>query len=107
MLSIFPLRLSRLPLVAASGLLFLIAPSGANAYTPESPEVKQAIERGLAYLQAHGAEELRLGGKCLIGLCFLKNGRPISDPNIQAGIKACRDSLTASHQETYSPALAL
>ena len=79
----------------------------AAGYTPESPEVKKSIERGLGFLSTAGGQEMRLGGKCLVGLCFWKNGHPIEHPLIQAGIQACRDGVKISHNETYSPALAL
>ena len=96
-------------LALAIGISLLAAAQSASAYTPESPEVKAAIERGLAYLEKVGAQENRLGGKCLIGLCFWKNKRPIEHPLIQAAIKMCRDEArnAATHYETYSPALAL
>ena len=103
------LHLPRPWLALAIGLSLLATVRPASAYTPESPEVKQAIERGLAYLQKSAGQESRLGGKCLIGLCFYKNGRPIDHPLIQAAIKACRAEVgtALTHSETYSPALAL
>lgn len=79
----------------------------ARAYTPESPEIKAAIERGLTFLQVHGKEETRLGGKCLVGLCFWKCGRPIDHPLVQEGITTCEKSVKVFQNETYSPALAL
>jgi hypothetical protein len=100
-----PLLGNLLPLATAVSLL--VAATGAQAYTPESPEVKQSIERALTYLQNHGHEETRVGGRCLIGLCFLKNGRPVDHPMIQAGIKACQEGVNHQSNETYSPALAL
>src|SRR5688572_12822065 len=79
----------------------------AAAYTPESPEVKQSIERGLAYLQSNRDNETRLGGKCLMALCFWKNGHPVEHPVIQGAIQACRDNVATANNESYSPALAL
>lgn len=79
--------------------------STARGYTPDSPEVKSAIEKGLIYLQAH-REDRRMGSKALVGLCFLKAGRPINDPVIQDAITECVKSAKAFQNETYSPALA-
>lgn len=78
----------------------------AGALTPASPQVKQAIESGLAFLEKSSGEEARLGGKCLVALCLLKNDRPVSHPLIQAAVKACQDSLKDQHNEVYSPGLA-
>ena len=42
---------------------FLALSQTVRGVTPESPEVKQSIERGLGYLQKAGESEARLGGK--------------------------------------------
>jgi hypothetical protein len=96
-------------LTLAIGVALLALARTAPAYTPETPEVKQAIELGLSYLDKNAADEKRLGGSCLAALCYYKNGRPVDHPRIQAGIKACRDSIgsVATNNEIYSPALAL
>lgn len=80
--------------------------SSSRAYTPESPEVKQAIEKGLSYLQSHSGEEKRMGGKALMGLCFWKCNRPIDHLVIKEGITTCQNSVAVFQNETYSPALA-
>ena len=89
-----------------SVLAMFLAGGSAQGYTPDSPEVKAAIEKGLKYLETQFKEEYRLGGKCLIGMCFWKNGRPIDHAMIQGAIKACRDSVGENHNENYNPALA-
>ncbi len=76
-----------------SGALVVAAscglPTPAAAVTPESAEVKAVIERGLAFLETR--QETRLGGHCLMGLSFLKNGRDRSHPQIVRALKACED----------------
>ena len=56
----------------------------ASAYTPDSPEVKQLVERGLSYLET--APEYRLGGVCLIAYAFYKAERDVGHPLIQKAI---------------------
>jgi len=67
-------------------VLFTAAPS--LAVTPESPEVRELIEQGLSYLEEHTDE--RLGGKCLIGLAFLKDGASLDHPRIVEALEACK-----------------
>lgn len=43
------------------------------ALTPQSPEVRQALERAAKYLETTDNWEYRVGGKALIGLAMLKN----------------------------------
>ncbi|HEX5102293.1 MAG TPA: prenyltransferase/squalene oxidase repeat-containing protein [Pirellulaceae bacterium] len=85
---------------------FFTAIEASHAYTPDSPEIKHIIERGMEYLQGSFASEYRLGGKCLIGLCFWKTGRPIDHPAIQAAIKKCRDDEGRKHDQMYDPSIA-
>ena len=59
---------SRLPF----GLLLAAAaccwPSAAKAISPDNPEVKNTIEKGLKYLDT--AADGRLGAQALVGLCY-------------------------------------
>lgn len=68
----------------------VVGPTGrfASAVTPESPEVKAVVEKALKYLD--DKVEPRLGGKCLIGLCFLKNNRPATHPKVVEAVNACK-----------------
>jgi len=68
--------------------LVVLANTYALAVTPESPEVRALIDKGLKYLETHGDE--RLGGKCLVALAFLKNGASPNHPRIQEALKACQ-----------------
>jgi len=79
----------------------------AAAFTPESPEVKQSIERGLSWLESQ--EDPRLGGQCLIGLAFRKAGRPLSHAKVAAARSACENSANTELQtlDNYSVGLAL
>jgi hypothetical protein len=60
--------------------------SPVSAYTPESKEVKERVTRALGFLAT--AKDDRLGGECLIGLCFKKSG--VDDhPKIAHAVDRC------------------
>ncbi|MFN0020941.1 MAG: hypothetical protein ACKVP0_21995 [Pirellulaceae bacterium] len=64
----------------------LVAAEPAHAVTPEDPGVKKLVERALKYLE--DKSDTRLGGQCLIGLCFKKAN--IEDhPKIKEAVDAC------------------
>src|SRR6187551_3259230 len=74
-------------LTAVLALLIAVLPSPALAHTPESPEVRAVIKKGLKYLET--AKEASLGGQCLIGLVFLKDGADEKHPKVVAAVNAC------------------
>ncbi len=80
----------------------------ARAVTPESPEVRKLVASALAYLEENGDE--RLGGKCLIGLVFLKANRK-DHSRIAEAIEACRQTIRANPPDNvldiYSNGLAI
>ena len=83
----------------------------ASAVTPDSPDVKAVVDKAFKYLQT--ATDGRLGGKCLIGLCFIKRGETEAHPQIVAAVDACRKA-TAGKQpgqpvgdDVYSTGLAV
>lgn len=95
-------------LFAATILCALIAGRGrALAVTPESPEVQKLVDAGLEFLSQNGDE--RVGGKCLIGLAFLKAERR-DHPRVQEAVYACREAMNAgtddANFDVYSNGLA-
>ena len=62
--------------------------------TPDSPEVLTSVARGVAYLNANGAQESRVGGKALIGLALIKAGADTDHPLIVAAVEAIRKNMT-------------
>jgi hypothetical protein len=83
-------------------LIFCALGSGrqfAQAYTPESPEVLEVIDKGLKYLESQTHDEV--GGKCLIALAFHKRGMSQGHPKIQEAIEACRQSINEEKQRGY------
>ena len=85
----------------------ILPPNFSRAVTPESPEVRQLIDRGLKSLDGH--DEKRLGGLCLIALAFVKDGASPDNPHIQAAIEACQatNAQQARATDVYSNGLAI
>lgn len=76
-------------------------PASAEAYTPESPEVKEMVERGLRFLEtepikADGADS---GVLWLVALTLVKCGKDDTHPIVAAGIKRCQDLKNAGSAE--------
>ena len=94
--------------LAAAALLAtaLAWPRDCQAVTPESPEVKALIDKALAWLAKQDDE--RLGGKCLLGMCFYKSGSPLTHPKIAAAQRACETVIAKPDgEDNYSLGLAL
>lgn len=73
------------PLLTIAILCAVIRP--ASAVSPESPEVIELVNLGLKHLETKSHQYL--GGKCLIGLCFLKTGKP-DHPRVAEALAACQ-----------------
>jgi hypothetical protein len=82
-----PYRWTIVCFACAAGFVACV-PGDASAVTPESPEVRAVLDKAFKWLET--ADDGRLGGKCLIGLAFLKNGADEQHPKVQAAIKACQ-----------------
>jgi hypothetical protein len=87
----------------------LLGPRPAGAVTPDSPEVKSTINKALKYLEQ--ADDPRLGGKCLIGMAFLKNGADESHPKIAAAVASCqahaKGDAASIRSDIYSTGIAI
>jgi len=99
--------LTRLLTSAACLLPALFHPHFAAAVNPESPEVRELIERGFKSLEGHS--EKRLGGVCLIALAFIKDGASPDNPHVQAAVAACQNTNAqqARNSDVYSNGLAI
>lgn len=100
------LRLAIVLGVCLYGLAFVPA---ASAFNSESPEVKQLLQKAFAYLET--ADDHRLGGKCLIGMAFLKKGEKETHPKVAAAIEACqkaaRSEVAEIKDDIYSTGIAV
>ncbi len=84
--------------------------SPALAVTPDSPEVKAVIKKAIKYLETappHG----ELGGKCLVGLVFVKAGEGEDHPQVKLAIDACKQvtagDAKAIRDSIYSTGIAI
>ncbi len=103
---------------AAVGIAVLIAVGGvgrrqvALALTPESPKVKEAIEKGVKFLESNAADDRRVGALALVGLVLLKNHADPKHPRIQEAVAAIQ-GVVKGHQpaqvnlDIYSAGLAV
>jgi HEAT repeats len=80
----------------------------ARAVTPDSPEVQKLVDSALAFLEKNGHE--LLGGKCLLGLAFLKADRG-DHARVSEALAACREQMSANPPDNildmYSNGLAI
>ncbi|MGA2064979.1 MAG: HEAT repeat domain-containing protein [Thermoguttaceae bacterium] len=65
----------------------------AVALTPESPKVKQAIEKGVKFLESKAADDRRVGARALVGLVLLKNHADAKHPCIQEAVAAIQSAV--------------
>jgi len=82
--------------------------SARAAVTPQSPEVQKVVASALKFLEQN--TDQRLGGKCLIGLAFIKAGRP-DHPRVKEALEGIRAEIAANPGEqgldVYSNGLAI
>jgi hypothetical protein len=97
----------RVAVLVCALALAMCWPAGASGLSPDSPEVKQMIERGLKFLETFDDE--RLGARCLSGLSFYKSGRTLSHPRIYGTQQACQAAMSGNVRdlENYSVGLAI
>lgn len=81
----------------AAAALQVAQPTPARAYTPNSPEVKDMIKRAMGYLEGKHHEEL--GGDCLLGLVFVKDGKGENHPVVAKAVKRVRDAIATNTPE--------
>jgi len=101
--------LMQLAPLAVAAMLIALTSLPVKAVGPESPEVKQMIDRALRWLETQENNEDRLGGRCLIGLSFFKAGRSPGHPKIAAAKNACESAANSELKslDNYSLGLAL
>lgn len=78
--------LLRIVAIAVVGVAFVAGTSW--GYTPDSPEVKTMIQRGLGYLERN--TDGRVGGKCLVAMAFLKTGSPETHGRVVEAVAECQ-----------------
>ena len=87
----------RLLLVACCLLLAALCLLGAaSAYTPESPEVRDALDRAVGFLESKKATDHRVGAKALVGMALIKHRGGVNHPTVIAAVQAIQDSLSGA-----------
>jgi hypothetical protein len=72
----------------ATGTVLSVSLPPAAALTPESPEVKRAVAKAVAFLESDAANDVKLGARALVGLVMLKNGADATHPKVKAAAEA-------------------
>jgi hypothetical protein len=68
----------------------------AVAYTPDHPDVREAVARGVRFLESPAGNDTRMGGKALVGLAVLKSGAGRSHPRVVEAVAAAKSQITAN-----------
>ena len=81
--------------MAVAAVLFWSSANFAHAarLTPESPEVRKAVERTTGFLASGKGAYDRLGGKGIIGLVFVKTGADIRHPRVAEAVAAIQGTI--------------
>jgi len=94
----------RAVLAAAAWLALAPVQPARAALTPESPEVVEAVRRGMEFLEENAKKEGRAGAQSLVGLVWLKQGKR-DDPILTRAVEAIRAQFlgekVALGNETY------
>ena len=88
----------------ATSAVVLMGANPAWAYTPQSPEVKAAVNKAVKYLEGNFTGNANMvGGKCLIAMAIYKAGKKYGAPNpnhpkVQEAVAAVRAGLSGKGQ---------
>jgi hypothetical protein len=74
--------------------LAFCASAAQAALTPESPEVKAAVDKGVAFLKEYKTNEVRIGARAIAALALVKNNVPLDHPKIQEAVRSIRTGIT-------------
>lgn len=90
-------------------LLVTAVTQSAWAVNPKSPEVTKLIDKGFEFLET--GRDGRLGGKCLIGMTYLKAGRPATHWQVKEAVEACQQQAKGDpaqdSEDVYSLGIAV
>lgn len=92
-------RTETLRLLLAATLTLFVGGASSLGVTPDSPEVIALIDKGIAFLDKEGHEEL--GGKCLVAIAYHKRGMPASHPRIAEALNACKAGVESERERKY------
>jgi len=72
----------------------------AAALSPESPEVREAVAKGLAFLETQNGGGM--GGQALLGLTLAKSGANLDHPKIKQAVATIKGALAAGVEKLNS-----
>jgi hypothetical protein len=102
------MTISSASIIIAAILHALFSVTHTYAVTPDSPEVQKLVNAALGFLEKNTDE--RLGGKCLVGLAFIKSNQP-DHPRVLEALAECRKVMSANPPDpmldVYSNGLAV
>jgi hypothetical protein len=94
-------------LLVLAALVFPVAGGGARdawGYTPNSPEVRGAVQRAMKFLETAHHDEL--GGDCLVALAFVKDGKGDNHPQVARAVKRVQEACSKGNPfDTHTKAL--
>lgn len=76
----------------------------AAAYTPESPEVRAAVDKAVGFLESPAGTDDRMGARALIGLAVLKSGAAKDHPRIVEAVQAIQREVKPGYNPAIIPA---
>jgi hypothetical protein len=95
-------------MLVGAALIAVLCSTRVRAVTPDSPEVQKLVSAALGFLEKRTDE--RLGGRCLVGLVYLKANRR-DHPRVREALDDCRKQMQAnlpdSLLDVYSNGLAI
>jgi hypothetical protein len=100
-------------LTAQIAIVLAINSAFVSAYTPESPEVKKIVQKGIDFLCSDAANDGRPGAQALQGMALLKAEIRPDHPKILQAVEAVRgmipnnDPKTASVDSIYTAGLSI
>src|SRR5512136_1307756 len=79
---------------AVMALLVGLGPSRpAAGLTPNSPEVRKAIDKAVKYLESGADDDTRIGARAVVGLALVKYGSQKNHPKIVQAVGVIREAL--------------
>ncbi len=91
----------------AALILGCLALPARSAFTPDSPEVKAAVAKAVAFLATDGANDPRIGAQAMAGLALLKSEAPHDHPRIIQAVQSIRQGLNDDSLRTDMYSLAM
>lgn len=95
-------RRARLLLLAAVAVIPSTARCAA-AFTPDSPEIKQAVGRAIRFLESPAGNDGRVGAQALVGIALLKNGAEPNHARVAEAIKSITATTTRATDVAQMP----